>query len=225
MDTHTLELLEFDKVREALARYTACSLGKELARQISPSTQLAEIREQICLVTEMVHAIGAGQPPPFGGLHDVRLTVRRAAIGAMLTAEQLLEIAETLAATGNIYRYRMRLDAAWRNLIDLLAPVEDLGLVAKSITGCIDGRGQVLDSASPELARLRQQLHELDERVQEQIKRLLRDPDVRKALRFPNATVSGDHYVLPVAVNYRHLIPGTVQRTSANGETHYNETA
>src|SRR5436309_1701189 len=83
------------------------------------------------------------------------------------------------------------------------------GLVAKSITGCIDGRGQVVDSASPELGRTRQQLHALDERVQEQIKRLLRDPDVRKALRFANATVSGDHYVLPVAVNYRHFIPGT----------------
>src|SRR5205085_6011619 len=175
--------------------------------------------------SEMAEALGQGQAPPFGGLHDVRLTVRRAAIGSMLTAEQLLEIADTLAATGNIYRYRMRLDAAWRTLIDLLAPVEDLGLVAKSITGCIDARSQVLDSASPELARLRQQLHELDERVQEQIKRLLRDPEVRKALRFANATVSGDHYVLPVAVNYRHFIPGTVHRTSATGETLYIEPA
>lgn len=225
MDAHTLELLEFDKVREQLAGYAACALGKELARQVEPGIDAERIRRELTLVSEMSDALGLGQAPPFGGIHDVRLTVRRAAIGAMLTAEQLLEIAETLAGTGNIYRYRMRLDAAWRNLIDLLAPVEDLGLVAKSITGCIDGRGQVLDSASPELARIRQQLHQLDERVQEQIKRLLRDPDVRKALRFPNATVSGDHYVLPVAVNYRHFIPGTVHRTSATGETLYIEPA
>ena len=33
MDAHTLELLEFHKVRELLAGYAACSLGKELARQ------------------------------------------------------------------------------------------------------------------------------------------------------------------------------------------------
>jgi DNA mismatch repair protein MutS2 len=225
MDAHTLELLEFHKVRDLVAGYAACALGKELARQVEPATDAERIGRELTLVSEMTEALRHGQVPPFGGLHDVRLTVRRAAIGAMLTAEQLLEIAETLAATGNIYRYRMRLDAAWRSLIDLLAPVEDLGLVAKSITGCIDGRGQVLDSASPELARLRQQLHELDERVQESIKRLLRDPDVRKALRFPNATVSGDHYVLPVAVNYRHFLPGTVHRTSATGETLYIEPA
>src|SRR5207249_10085998 len=142
--------LEFDKVRELLAGYAACALGKELARQVEPAVDVEKIRRELTLVSEMADALGQGQAPPFGGLHDVRLTVRRAAIGSMLTAEQLLESADTLAATGNIYRYRMRLDAAWRNLIDLLAPVEDLGLVAKSITGCIDGRGQVLDSASPE---------------------------------------------------------------------------
>ena len=44
----------------------------------------------------------ASQSPPFGGLHDVRLLVRRAAIGAMLTAEQLLEVADTLNCTGNV---------------------------------------------------------------------------------------------------------------------------
>src|SRR5437667_2114908 len=225
MDAHTLELLEFGKVRELLAGYAACSLGKELARQVEPLTDAEGIRTELALLSEMVEAIGLGQSPPFGGLHDVRLTVRRAAIGSMLTVEQLLEVAETLTCTGNLFRYRMRLDERFGRLIHLLAPVQDLGLVAKSITGCIDGRGQVLDSASPDLARLRQHLHELDERVQEQIKRLLRDPDVRKALRFPNATVSGDHYVLPVAVNYRHFIPGTVHRTSATGETLYIEPA
>ena len=32
MDTHTLELLEFDKIRDLVAAYAACSLGKEAAR-------------------------------------------------------------------------------------------------------------------------------------------------------------------------------------------------
>ena len=60
----------------------------------------------------MVEALGHGQAPPFGGLHDVRLIVRRAAIGVQLTAEQLLEVADTLTCTGNMYRYRMRLERA-----------------------------------------------------------------------------------------------------------------
>ena len=48
--------------------------------------------------------------------------------------------------------------------------------------------------------------------AKEKIKRLLRDPELRKVLRYPNATVSGDHYVLPVAVNHRQKVPGVVHR-------------
>ena len=79
--------------------------------------------------------------------------------------------------------------------------------------------------ASRELAQIRQKLADLDERVQHIIKRLLRDPELRKILRYPNATVNGDHYVLPVAVNHRHRVPGVVHRTSSTGETVYIEPA
>jgi DNA mismatch repair protein MutS2 len=225
MDQHTLELLEYHKVRELVAGYAACSLGKELARAMEPMTDPDRIRSELALVSEMSEALGVGQAPPFGGLHDVRLLVRRAAIGSMLTAEQLLEVADTLTCTGNMYRYRMRLDPRCGRLIELLTPIEDLGTIAKTITGCIDTRGHVLDMASPELGDIRRKLNDIDERVQEKIRKLLRDPKLREVLRYPNATVSGDHYVLPVAVNHRHRVPGVVHRTSSTGETVYIEPA
>jgi DNA mismatch repair protein MutS2 len=225
MDAHTLELLEFAKVRELLAGYAACSLGKELARQLEPSTDADRIRSELALLTEMVEALGQGQAPPFGGLHDIRLTVRRAAIGASLTPEQLLEVSDTLTCTGSIYRYRMRLGGQFLKLADMLAGVEDLGAVAKTILGCIDGRGHVLDMASRELGQVRQKLADVDQRVQNVIQRLLRDPKLREILRYPNATVSGDHFVLPVAVNHRHKLQGVVHRTSSTGETVFIEPA
>lgn len=225
MDAHTLELLEFGKVRELLAGYGACSLGKELARQLEPGSDVDRIRNDLALVSEMVDALGQGQIPPFAGLHDVRLLARRAAIGSMLTAEQLLEVAETLACTGHMFRYRMRLGERCQRLNALLTPIEDMGLVAKAIHGCIDGRGHVLDMASRELAQVREQLADVDSRVQNQIKHLLRDPELRKILRYPNATMNGDHYVLPVAVNHRHKLQGVVHRTSSTGETVFIEPA
>ncbi len=225
MDAHTLELLEFDKVRELAAGYAACSLGKELARQMQPLADAERVRAELALVSEMVDALGQGLTPPFAGLHDVRLVVRRAAIGAQLTAEQLLEVADTLTCTGNIYRYRMRLTQRHQHLMEMLAPIEDLGHVARAITGCIDSRGNILDMASRELAQIRQKLADVDERVKSHINRLLRDPQLRQILRYPNATVSGDHYVLPVAVNHRHKIAGVVHRTSSTGETVFIEPA
>jgi len=225
MDSHTLELLEFPKIRALVAGYAFCSLGKDLALHAEPESDAAAIRAELALVSEGVELLGQGQTPPLAGLADVRLLTRRAAIGAMLTAEQLLEVAGTLACTGHIYRWRMRLSERFVQTIALLGTVEDLGPVAKSIAGCIDGRGHVLDMASPELAQVRQRIAEVDEKVQKRIKHLLRDAELRKALRYPNATVSGDHYVLPVAINYRHKLPGVVHRTSSTGETIFIEPA
>jgi len=223
MDAHTLDLLEFDKVRSLLADYAGTSLGAELARRIEPSRDVHKIRGDLALVSEMVDALMANQVPPFAGVHDIRLLVRRAAIGTMLTAEQLLEVADTLTATGAFYRYRMRLDGKLSRLIELLAPIEDLGPVGKTITASIDGRGHVIDAASPELADIRQKLTSLEDRVQHEIKKLLRDPQLRAILRYPNATVNGDHYVLPVAANHRQKIQGVVHRTSSTGETIFIE--
>jgi len=225
MDAHTLELLQFDKVRALLAGYAASSLGRELALGIEPGTAIDPIRRELALVSEMAAALGLGQAPPLTGIHDVRLVARRAAIGTMLTADHLLEVGETLGCTGAIYRYRMRLAEHLSCLIEMLSGVEDLGLVGKSIGGCIDGRGHVLDMASRDLAAVRQKLFDLDEKVKAEIKRLLRDPKLRDILSYPNATVSGDHYVLPVAVNHRHKVPGVVHRVSGTGETVFIEPA
>ncbi len=225
MDAHTLELLEFHKIRELVAGYVYCSLGKEIALIAEPSVNVEGIRAELELVSEMVDVLGLGQSPPFAGLKDVRMLARRAAIGAMLSAEQLLDIAGALTCTGHMYRWRMRLHDRHQRLITLLQPIEDLGQVAKSIAGRIDSRGHVLDSASPELAQVRQKIAETDEKVQNRIKHLLRDPDIRKILRYPNATVDGDRYVLPVSVNFRHKLAGVVHRTSSTGETIYVEPA
>lgn len=223
MDAHTIKLLQFDAICEAVAGQTASSLGRELAKALEPSSVIVNVRSELQYVSEMLAVLDTGSPPPFTGLHDVRLVIRRAAIGTMLNAGELLDVAETLTCTGAIYRFKMRLDERHEKLIDLLAPVEDLGLVAKSITGCIDGREHILDGASPSLAAVRQKLFELDERVKTEVRRLLRDPKLREALSYPNATVHGDHYVLPVAVNHRQKIPGVVHRLSATGETVFVE--
>src|SRR3954463_3652306 len=105
MDTHTLELLEFDKVRNLVAARAACSLGKDAARRLEPSRDPGEVRARQALTTEMAEALSAGLSPPFGGLHDIRANVRRAQINATLPAEELAETVETLRAVGNLDRW------------------------------------------------------------------------------------------------------------------------
>ncbi len=62
-----------------------------------------------------------------------------------------------------------------------------------------------------------------EERIQETLRQMIRSPEVRRSLRFPNFTMVGHHYVLPVAKDKRGEIQGSVLRTSASNETVYIE--
>ncbi|MSR29898.1 MAG: DNA strand exchange inhibitor protein [Gemmataceae bacterium] len=222
-DPHTLEILQFPKIRDIVASHCFSSLGKELAFKLDHLIALEKVVEEIDLVTEMVKALERGQSPPFSGLSDIRLVVRRASIGAKLTPEQLLQITDVLLCTGNMYRYRMRLGEDLFALSDTLAGVEDFAPVAKTLQGCMDSRGNILDMASPELAAIRVKIHDKEERINHAIRRVLQDPEIRKILRYPNATFSGDHCVLPVAANHRQKVQGVIHRTSATGDTLFIE--
>lgn len=223
MDTHTRELLEFDKVRQLVAGYAACSLGKGEAARMEPSTNPGAIRQAQALTTEMVEALGAGLSPPLGGVHDIRGNVRRAQIEAVLEAEELAEVVEVLNAIDNVGRWLDRIADAFPRLGGLKPTVGTFHGVASAIQGCLDSRGTVLDTASQRLSNIRREIGQVEQKIQETLKRMLRSPEIKRILRYPNFTMVGHHYVLPIAKDHRGEIQGSVHRTSASNETVYVE--
>ena len=223
MDEHTLEILEFDRVREAVAGYAACSLGKEAARALDPSGDPAEVRDRQAIGGEMAEALSAGVSPPLGGVHDVRPQVRRAKTGATLLAEELAEVLEVLQAIGRIDVWLANIGDQFPRIGGLRPSVGEFGGVASAIAGCLDSRGAVLDTASRKLSAIRREVHGVEERIQEILRRMLRSPEIRKILRYSNFTMVGHHYVLPIAKEHRGEVQGSVHRTSASNETVFIE--
>jgi DNA mismatch repair protein MutS2 len=225
MDSHTLELLGVSKIKALVAARAACSLGKEAARAMEPSRDPAEIAARHALATEMVEALRSGLRPPLGGLHDIRPLVRRAQVGGMLEAEELSEVAETLRSVAALGDWLERHGENFPRLGGMRADVGEFGQVRTAIEGCLDARSKVLDTASRRLSAIRREMEEVEAKIQEKLRSMLRSADVKRALRYPNFTMVGHHYVLPVAKDHRGEIPGSVQRSSASNETVYVEPA
>ena len=223
MDAHTLELLDFDKIRGLVASYAACSLGKDAARRLEPLADIGAIRHRQAQTTEMADAIASGLMPPLGGLHDIRASTRRAQIGAMLTTEELAEVAEVLGAIGNLDRWLGKIGDQFPRLGSLKPQVGEFSGVADAIRSCLDGRGNVMDTASRRLSAIRREVGQEESKIQETLKRLLRSPEIKRILRYPNFTMVGHHYVLPIAKDHRGEIQGSVHRTSASNETVFIE--
>jgi DNA mismatch repair protein MutS2 len=223
MDTHTLDLLEFQKIRVLVASRAACSLGKEAALRIEPLLDQAEIQNRLALRTEMVETIRSGLSPSLGGLHDIRPHVRRARTGAMLEPEELAQTAETLRSIEFLDRWMIRVGEQFPRLGGLRQGVGEFSGVATAIEGCLDSRANVLDTASRRLSMLRHEIAQTEEKIQETLRRMLRSPEIKRVLRYPGFTMVAHHYVLPVIKDHRGEVQGSVQRSSASNETVYIE--
>jgi DNA mismatch repair protein MutS2 len=98
IDPHTLELLEFAKVRELLAARATTAAGKRRALALAPGTDLAAARLSIQRIAEMADAQTVRAAPSLAGVRDIAAEVQRAALGVLLDPPPLLALRETLEA-------------------------------------------------------------------------------------------------------------------------------
>ena len=99
MNQHTLDVLEYDKIRELLVSYTASGLGARLAQRIQPLTDLHRIEWLITETTELKRLLSPDRYLPLGGLHDLSPILEKSDKGAdILIIEEIMHVKETLRA-------------------------------------------------------------------------------------------------------------------------------
>ena len=225
MDSHSLERLDFLRIRELLASFAATGLGRELAQRIDAATSTDQVRcwhEQFREFCALLELRGA---PPLAGITDVRETVRRCRPPLQVNVDEIAAIGDTLLGTHHVARYLADLPEGMPRLRRLAERSGDFLTVAQRIRAVIDERGQVRDDASPKITRLRRDVRRCVEQIQSTVERLLRESDTRRMLQYANHTFHNDRLVLPLKTEYRGRLPGIVHRSSDSGATIYVEPA
>lgn len=223
MDPHSLATLEYPRILQHLAEHTAFSASRELALALRPSTEMDVVRLRQQETTEAKRLLSTRVEVSVGGARDVRAAARRAGLDASLPAEDLLEIGITLASAREIYRKLAPLAGDFPLLAAKAGEIRPLTHVIDEIRRCLDDDGQVVDAASPELARLRREIFTAKERLLERLRRLVSDPTTSRYLQEPIVTERNGRYVIPLKVEHRGRIPGLVQDQSSSGATLFIE--
>ena len=156
VDQRTIEVLEFDKVVARIANLTASAMGREKAVVIAPTDDQDEIRQRVGRIVEMMDLIGFDDPVPARGIPDIRKAlVRCGAEGIALSPEDLLQVGEALSAFRQLRDYFDRRRDKYPALHGLLEWLTAHPQVEEAIGRSIGPEGEVRDSASPELRRIR----------------------------------------------------------------------
>jgi DNA mismatch repair protein MutS2 len=220
-----LHTLEYDKIVRQLNASCATSLGKELAEKLRPTTDLREAVRLLQETDEAVRAVSIKGSAPFGGISDVRPSLTRAKLGGMLQPSELMDIAQLIAGIRKLKRFIQSAaeEANLPLLTDLTEPLTDFKPLEQEIRRCIDEQGDVLDSASTELASVRRDIRIGEGRAREKLESLIRSTSVQKMLQESLITIRGDRYVIPVKQEYRSHFGGIVHDQSGSGATLFIE--
>ena len=223
MDAHSLATLEYPRILQQLADYAAFSASHALVMALRPAADIATVELRQQETTEAKRLLSTRVEVSVGGARDVREAARRAGFDASLAAEDLLEIGITLASAREIYRKLSPLVEDYPLLAARAGEIRPLTHVIDEIRRCLDDDGQVVDAASPELARLRREIFSAKERLLERLRRLVSDPTTSRYLQEPIVTERNGRYVIPLKIEHRGRIPGLVQDQSSSGATLFIE--
>jgi len=223
VDDKSLELLEFHRIREILAGFTAFSASHELAISIQPLSDYEQISLLLRQSAEARRLLSLEPDFSIGAVSDIRSAVMMAARGKILEPQNLIEIQQTLAAMCQLRSSLGKLSEKLPLLWDIAGAIVELPHIEEHIADCIAPTGELLDSASPALATVRQQLKEARQQLLQRLEVIIRSPKRRRIIQEPIITEREGRYVIPIKVEFKREMKGIVHSVSNTGATLFVE--
>ncbi|QDP99686.1 endonuclease MutS2 [Lysinibacillus fusiformis] len=222
-----LKTLEYDKVRQQVAIHCTSSIGKSAIDELVPQTDFEKVVQLLEEMDEGLSILRVKGNVPMGGIFDIRPAARRAQIGGMLSAIELMEVSSTIRASRILRNFIEDLESDEMIEIPHFIAKKDampvLTGLQHEINNCIDDNGTVLDAASQTLRTIRQSLRSEEAKVRSKLESLTRGSNATKMLSDALVTIRNDRYVIPVKQEYRHHYGGIVHDQSSSGQTLFIE--
>lgn len=216
--------LEYNKITETLASLALTPGAKELCLALEPLSDIDDIRRRQRMTSDAKRLAFYSGMPPFGHIADIPSVCERAEKGAVLSARDLLDVADILRSAGMLIEYA-KTDRTFETVLDeifeRLLPDKRL---CDRILRAIVSEEMIADDASPELADIRRKKRNTNIKIKDVLARYTgANSSYSKALQENIVTMRDGRYVIPVKIEYKNEIKGLVHDTSASGATLFIE--
>ena len=224
MNEKALKTLEYTKIIDQLTEYASTEMGKQMCRELQPSCDLGTIRQSQTETTDALTRVRMKGSLSFGGVKDVRGSMKRLEIGSSLGIPELLAVSSllTVAARAQSYgRHEKSEEFPDDSLDERFRALDPLTPVNNEIKRCLPSEDEVSDDASPGLAKVRRSMKIVGGRVHTQLNSILNSS--RTYLQDAVITMRDGRYCLPVKAEYKSQVNGMVHDQSSTGSTLFIE--
>lgn len=214
--------LEYPKILEKVAREAAFSASKELVMELQPTPNLEEAQRRLAYTTEAYRLLEQRADASVQGARDIRALLTRAAREGILSPDELIDVLATTRSAMHVAQLLEKLNPEEFPLLHRLgADIPQRPHIARRIEETVSEEGEVLDTASPLLRKLRFDIRGANQRLQERLRTLVHE--FSHSLQEPIITIRNDRYVIPVKAESRGQVRGIVHDQSASGATVFVE--
>jgi len=218
----SIRVLELPRVLELLEHHAVSAAAKERARNLSPSTELDEVRRLLDETDAARGMIALKGSPSFGGVKPVSEALGRAQRGGMLNTRELLDIAGLLSNARRVREY-LSDDAEPTALDKLFNALRPNRYLEEKITTAIVSEDEIADAASVELADIRRHKRAAAAKGRQILQKIISSTSYKNVLQEAIITQRGGRFVVPVKSEFRGQLPGLVHDTSSSGATIFVE--
>ncbi|HTI15779.1 MAG TPA: endonuclease MutS2 [Dictyobacter sp.] len=222
MHEKSIHTLEYPKVLAKVANEASFSASKDMLLHLEPTSDLEEARRRLTYTSEALHLIDLQPDISVRGAHDIRPLLARAARDGVLASVDFVPVVTTLRSSIFVARVLTKLDPEHFPLLQRLgSDIPTRPQVVRHIEEAISDDGEVLDTASPTLRKLRFDIRGANQRLQERLRTLVHE--FGSALQESIITTRSDRYVVPVKADFRGQVRGIVHDQSSSGATLFIE--
>src|SRR5699024_676505 len=99
------KVLEFHKIVQLLMAKTATSVGRDLANDIVPQTDMVAINVLQQETDEALTVLRLDKRVPFAHMEDITASLKRASIGSTLETEACLQVAQVIYTGRHVKKF------------------------------------------------------------------------------------------------------------------------
>ncbi|HIE27181.1 TPA: hypothetical protein EYP66_07840 [Candidatus Poribacteria bacterium] len=224
MNQHTLDVLEYGKVKELLVNYATSGLGKNLAQRIRPLTDVKRIEQLIAETTDLKSLLSPNVRLPLGGLHDLFPIMEKLDKGEeILPSEEIILIKETLRAGRIVKEYLQDTAEDYPNLRRFARSISTYPSIEEKIERAFDDGGAMRNSASPTLKSIRNQIQILRGRIRSKLQSVIRAKGINPYLQDTVVRERKGRPVLAVKERHADRVAGAIRDKSDSGNSLFIE--
>lgn len=223
MNNHSLNVLEFNKLREELSTYSNIEEIQVETLDLMPYENINSVKKELDIVRQVMEFIKYDGGIETSGMKNInRLVKKTSLIGTYLDAEELWDIKENLKIFRLFIGKQEELEK-YKHISSKFKGTPTYKGLEELVNKAIDNEKKIKDDASLEIRDIRMQKKIINANIKKKFDDMFANPSYANAIQEKIVTQREGRSVIPIKADFKGQIKGIEHDRSSSGQTVFIE--